>query len=765
MRRCTRSGPRHDQKAWRLAVLAGTAGAMFFFGYIPEMAMADGIGGRVALTYAHNTTTATDAIGTSTDSSSRAFFQQYSLTADKTLYPNLRLFASGLFQKTESTTSTNGQGSWGDVTLRRPYIDLTLRTPMFAAGVNYNSVTTESKALNAPTTTLKHDAYGGILGWKPEGLPTLDMTLTRSYNYDAARAVQDIVSDQVNLFSRYDPTRTVRLRYQGSYFDTKDRLRDVESQTIGNDVRIMYDDQYLRDRVTVSAYYDYGHRTGEITTSGQGTVSFQAFAVDGLFLNSDNLLTDPLRSSPFLIDNTFTGPTNAANNIGSATSAASPPDTAARNIGLQFAAATEMNALDVWVYSVTGATIDTAVPAYLPAPVAGSFTWAVYTSPDNLNWRLYQTGISAPYAIDASRPGVGRFEITFPNVITKYIKVVVSPLSPFAAGGQGRDFPGVYVTELQAFIARPAADVTGKSSSTNQLGGLSTKVTILKIPMLYYDFSYFYNKSESQFATSRVTTMSNALSVMHLFNPVFSGNARAERVDDSSPLGDTVSYRYSAQITAVPLRTLSHTLGYSYITQQSPTGHSTSNAWTLANTAELYRNVTAFLNGGLSSQISETDQRIDSTNYSGGINLIPIGTLNITLSSSGQKSDISGGGVPETSQATRTNEMSVSYYPFSTLYLFASRSVRSGSGQPNDRLTNFGLNWSPFPGGDLVFNFSYNETRRALDNSIDKSVIPSLRWNITRRTYVVAAYNSTKNTSVLQQSTSRTYSTSLNMNF
>ncbi|HTP03670.1 MAG TPA: hypothetical protein VMM54_00765, partial [Nitrospirota bacterium] len=69
--------------------------------------------------------------------------------------------------------------------------------------------------------------------------------------------------------------------------------------------------------------------------------------------------------------------------------------------------------------------------------------------------QLYQTGIPAPYVLDASRPGVGRFEITFPNVTTKYIKVVVSPLSPFAAGGQAGDFPGIYVIELQAFKPGP----------------------------------------------------------------------------------------------------------------------------------------------------------------------------------------------------------------------------------------------------------------------------------------------------------------------
>lgn len=109
--------------------------------------------------------------------------------------------------------------------------------------------------------------------------------------------------------------------------------------------------------------------------------------------------------------------------------------------------------------------------------------------------------------------------------------------------------------------------------------------------------------------------------------------------------------------------------------------------------------------------------------------------------------------------------MDVSWYPFRNLYLFASRIVRTASGSRGDRLNNYGLNWSPFPGGDLVFNFSYYETRRAADDSIDKQYIPTLRWNITRRTYAIAAYSSTKNTSIFGESTTRLYSTSLNMNF
>ena len=92
-------------------------------------------------------------------------------------------------------------------------------------------------------------------------------------------------------------------------------------------------------------------------------------------------------------------------------------------------------------------------------------------------------------------------------------------------------------------------------------------------------------------------------------------------------------------------------------------------------------------------------------------------------------------------------------------------STGTGTGQGTDRLSNYGLNWSPFPGGDLVFTFSYYETQRYADNSIDKSVIPTLRWNITKRTYALLTYNSTKSTSIFAESTTRTYTASLNMNF
>jgi hypothetical protein len=53
----------------------------------------------------------------------------------------------------------------------------------------------------------------------------------------------------------------------------------------------------------------------------------------------------------------------------------------------------------------------------------------VWISSNNLNWTLHQTILSAPFgAFD------NRFELTFANVSTRYIKAVTDPLSPVVPG-------------------------------------------------------------------------------------------------------------------------------------------------------------------------------------------------------------------------------------------------------------------------------------------------------------------------------------------
>lgn len=753
-----------------MLLLLTTTGGALLVAALPQRARADGITGRVQLTFAHSQSRSRDLTRPFLpiiDSEARAFLQQYQLNLDRSFYPNLRLYATGLFQKTDYDSFLNEEHTSGSTTLTRPYIDLSLRTPIYMLGANYNKATTETKSDVGPGIATISEAYTGILGWKPVGLPTLDLRLSRSNNYDRDREIRDTVTDQVILYSNYDASRAVRLRYEGNYLDTRDNIRDYDTQSTGHTGKINFADQFFKNRLAISGYYNYGHRTTEFTSSGQGTVDFPLLAVDGLLASSDIPLTVRLNSAPFLIDNTRTGPQNSTNNIGSDTY---PLDITARNVGLQLSAPAELNALAVSVYSLSGATLATAVPAYLPAAVAGSLTWAVYTSSDNQTWSLHQSGAAAPYEIDPTSFGVGTFSIAFPNVTTRYIKVVVSPLSPFAAGGQGGDYPGVYVTELQAFLTVPAADVAKKTTSTTQLANINTKVRIIQTPSssLDYDFTYYSNRAESQSSTSqssttRTSSLVNALTLGHRFSAVFSGNASVSRADDNDPSGTTVRHDFNAQVMAVPLRTLSHSIGYSANTRQEPNGQrTTGEALYLSNTAELYRNITAFLNGGASTTTAGMGLKTDTTNYIWGVNLIPRQTLNITVSSSVLRSEQSGGGGQETWTRLRSSNASIAYYPVSLLYLYASWQ-KNVTYERSETINNYGLNWSPFPGGNLQLTYAYNETLMSQDNSVDKSSSPALRWYIARGAFIVAAYVSSTNESDKLESTSRSYNASLNV--
>jgi len=758
-----------SQRSRWVLVLLGTIGGVAVSLGLPQLVPAEGVSGRATLTYAHSQTRSQDLTSPFlpvNESESRAIIQQYRVALDRNLYPNLRFNVDYVFQKTDFVGITNEERSSGISTLSRPFIDLTLRTPLYTVGANYNKTINEIRNGTGHFSTI-NEGYRGIFGWKPVDMPTVNLTAFRNYNYDGTRTYRDSVTDQLMLVSTYDPMRTVQLRYQGNIQNSEDRINEFKTKVIGNDARVTYGDQFFQDRLSINGYYDYGHRTTETMTSGKGNVAFQLPAVDGLLVSSNIPSSVRLNPAPLLVNTVFlppADPTSSANNIGSDTSF--PLDTTPRNIGLQFAVATELNTLRVWVYSLQGPTLATSAPADLPGTVWPSFRWDLYTSADNQNWALQQTGASATYESDPvvlPGGGAGRFEISFAKVTTRYIKVVVTPLVPNV--DPTLNFPGVYVTEVQAFMTVAAADIKGKTAATSQLANVNTKVRIFQTQAtsLYYDLTYFSNTSESDFSTTRSSSLSNALSLNHRFSTALSGNTRVMRTDETSMDGKSVTQELNAQILAIPIRTLSHSLGYNVSIHQSPNGlKNTQESLFMSNTAELYQNITAFLNGGASTATSELDLKTDSTNYTWGVNLIPHKTLNMTLSSSTLKSEQSGPNSPPDSSHAKSSLASVSYYPVSLLYLFASWQ-KFITDETSDTIKNYGLNWSPLPGGSLQLNFSYNETLQARDNTVNTTMTTNARLNINRGAYLNASYTTSTNTSDKQESRSRLYAATLNM--
>jgi len=104
------------------------------------------------------------------------------------------------------------------------------------------------------------------------------------------------------------------------------------------------------------------------------------------------------------------------------------------NIGLDLGLPTDILKIQLWV------------DRRLTAAVSNSFSWAVYTSPDNIDtstWTQVATLFPAPFDTVENH-----FDITFPRVTTRYIKVVTRPMSPLVPGAAG--FPNIFITEVDS---------------------------------------------------------------------------------------------------------------------------------------------------------------------------------------------------------------------------------------------------------------------------------------------------------------------------
>src|SRR5512139_1033567 len=69
----------------------------------PATALADGIGGTIELTYSHGESNTSDPGGFEIRTRDDVFLQRYRLALDRTIYPNLRFSATGLFERVNSS--------------------------------------------------------------------------------------------------------------------------------------------------------------------------------------------------------------------------------------------------------------------------------------------------------------------------------------------------------------------------------------------------------------------------------------------------------------------------------------------------------------------------------------------------------------------------------------------------------------------------------------------------------------------------------------
>jgi hypothetical protein len=391
----------------------------------------------------------------------------------------------------------------------------------------------------------------------------------------------------------------------------------------------------------------------------------------------------------------------------------------------------------------------------LPASIANSFSWDIYTSTDNLNWVLFRTLSPAPFGAFENR-----FEIDFPNVKTRYVKVVVRPLHGTVIGSA--QYPDIFVTELQAFAKQTVSGTSNaqKFTSDSQVGNAGLKYQLLDIPLLYFDSSYFYTKKDP--SGQETWTLSNGLSVNHRFGNIYSVAARLAFENGAETNETRTAWVYDATLIASFLKTLSSSLALAGRDEDVGRNKRTNNSIFLNNNAQLYKGLDVNLNGGYTVTKESDGADTNVLLLTAGANVVPHPTFTLTLYVSDSWTDRSPSGGPKTSTETRTADLTASYNPFRALYLLASLQVTDDTGQGGRRtLQNYGLNWSPFPDGALQFRFNYNENRRPEDRSFERIITPGVIYKINTRSFVDVSYQLIKNDTSSQTIESNVFTATL----
>ncbi|HET6372728.1 MAG TPA: hypothetical protein VFG76_05440, partial [Candidatus Polarisedimenticolia bacterium] len=685
------------------AILAGAASLSF----------ADDLTGYVEFSASRNTSRNQIFGLLDTETDLTLFRPRVNVLWNRRLFPYFQAQVGAFYERTDDRIEQLGFEQESELTRFRPFVRLTLRSPQLLGDVGWNRDEETTQTDNLAKFRLTRDTFLTTLGWNPVDLPSARLELSRIVDRDGSKEFVDRAESALRFTSDYKPVDSTRLYYRGSLDQTRDEIAGSEFRTITHNGQVFFSDVYFDSRWEVSGSWNTIYRHTSIEASGAGELLMPVFPIGGSFALDDTPDMATLAPTPALTDgNTVVG---TSINLGLV-----PPagDNRPRNIGVDLGVVTDINVFRVWV------------DRNLPFAIASTFTWEIWTSADAQTWTMTSTIATAPFG-----PFDNRFEIRFPTVLARHVKIVVRPLAPTVP--DATSFPIILVTELEPLLAQPANKLEQTVSDTRDLAQASSRFRILGRPSLYYETTY------SLVTSTRGTTswtLSNGLSARHQFDRVWGMSARVAREDGLDLDRDRTAYVYSAAITADPFETLRHSLvlsGY----EDDTDGIKTENRGVNFNTTALvYDGVDLNFLVGTSHSKTADGSTNDAFLVGAGATLIPYKTVTVTLRYDDRDATISVEGAPDRDDRTRDFEAGIAYNPVPAVYLYGSRRMEERTSQLDRTVDTFAGSWSPFPGGALQVSVSYNETMYSDLNETDTSFVPFVRWNINARSYLEIAY-------------------------
>lgn len=698
------------------AILAGALCAA------AAVARADGVSGQAEGAYGNSSQTVTDSAGQRTKIDGDAWTQRYRLGVDDTLAPLLKFQANGLLDWQKAFTRFNGIRTDSDAKTWDGNAHLTFGGPVLFGGVDYDrrqqSSETQTGGLTSHAPTLVRESWSGAGGWHPVDLPSLDLRLSRTDSYDTARTSLDLLTNEAQLSTRFDPLPSVDLRYAARYSTVDNRLQGVQTTDLTNSATATWTDRFLGDRGTAYASYGITARNSDTsTTNSTGTVTIQRFPIAGLSLVEgpiDTPLRVTLAPNAALID----GVTTAGAGVNLGYNASAGAVVTARDLGAQLPN-------DVTRVSLVYVFVDKNVD-----PVAAQLTWTAYASVDNVTWTEVPPNGGVHYD-----PLQFRFEIPIQPTTARYVKVVTKPIVRQLTTDP--QFADVLVTELQLLDAGSAADLRGRSSSVAQSFNATARILLLRAAALTYDFSTVVTKADHPDVVTYGVV--NGLSAQRRLADGLSASGRVDRSDTDAGKGHEGLNRWAGTLTYDPFPTLGGTLAYSGQLAQRLHGTALSHTGTALARAELYEGISTSATGSVGWADDENGRVTRAETASLGLSVVPNRVLSTSMSGSLSHSTQTGGGQADQSDRRGVLEGTVSVSPFRTLSL-AATVVRFFGTAGNSTLVNFNGGLSLFPQGDLQLSYSYQESLDTSGQTRTRTHGPSARWNIRRGWYLTSNY-------------------------
>jgi hypothetical protein len=684
---------------------------------LPQRVLAEGLRFRAEYDYTdsdsniHNKTT-----GETYGSTFSRLDQQYDLSLSRALYPNLTFSGGALYELDRNISMSGGVNTRMDERTLRPFMNLTLNTPIFSSGLGYNQNRKTDAVTGISNMKDTRDSFNGFLGYHPPELPSLKLTFTETHTYDHPLTM-DSTENMLILSSDYSVlSDSLHLGY--FYTRLEDRRNGVQGFSIineSNNGNVSYSRDFFNKRISIDTSYRVNSNTIQFPETAN--VETLLSRSSGLSVISDIPSTGPaLLINNALIDGNLS--VSSGIDIGLA-----GDRTTLTNIGLDFGFPVEIDKLYIWV------------DRSLSQQIANSFSWMIFTSPDNTAdsvWTLATTVAQASFGVFDNR-----FEISFPVQATRFIKVVVQSLSPAVTGASA--FPDIFITEVQASHTASGTSAGDKDKTLDQNYNLGLRGRLSDKTTLGYNFSYNSRQQKPSFLARDRSETTNDLYFQHLFNKKFSGNARLSRVDDTSDNVKSTSLYYTLSMRAAYLDTLNQTLTYSGNKIDEQDRESKRDALFLRTNAVLYSGWSAYVDVGSSMDKSPGNlESSRSTTIRSGTNLEPNEKVLINLDYSTTKihgTDTGNLNIPVSKLGAHAL-----YTPFPALSLNGQYQVLK-TGSDRRTLRDYSINWSPFPDGAAQFNFIFSESLTPETGEKTRVIGPNIKWSIGRYASLDIFYN------------------------